>query len=230
MNEPSLSRSWAAFVTELQTHILPIYLQHERTFDAASVHGRMHICRTLLFAEILVRQYAISPYSDHLKADAIRMAIAFHDSGRQANGVDLWEKDSARLCFGYVLTRRAQRPDPKYARYVSRLIVAEGRRDLEKEIVHDADTLDIMRPCCGHGGLAGFRRDELFFQSGRDRHLTHGPELQDQLIQEAWRLIQWTETCKNTLLDTPTPMDALLDVLETQRHEYFLLSNVCHGR
>ena len=51
----SPSQSWSDFTSELRHNILPLYLHHEQTFDRRSVHGRMHICRAVLFAEWMCR-------------------------------------------------------------------------------------------------------------------------------------------------------------------------------
>jgi len=86
--------TWPLFAAELQEEILPLYLSHEQTFDSWSIHGRMHICRCVLFAEFMSRYYyRQTTYTPNV--DWVRYAIAFHDSSRQGNGADLWEHDSA---------------------------------------------------------------------------------------------------------------------------------------
>jgi hypothetical protein len=47
--------TWHAFVGELQERILLAYKQHEATFDPFGVHGRIHICRSVMFAEWMTR-------------------------------------------------------------------------------------------------------------------------------------------------------------------------------
>jgi hypothetical protein len=96
---------------------------------------------------------------------AIRYAISFHDSGRKGNGIDIWESDSAEICRIHLLN---QGHSNEYSKYVSQLIEKRGRWDAHKKIVHDADVLEIMRPCCGHGGRNGFKAKALRFLSNRD--------------------------------------------------------------
>lgn len=225
-DEAAERASWEVFVDELERKILPFYREHEAKFDPHGVHGRMHICRSVMLAEWMARFYrahaAASP--DFF---AVRVATAFHDSGRQANGVDLWEADSARNCLRYVGDALpADRAE--YARDIAALIEKKKRSsDPLKKIVQDADVLEIMRPCCGHGGLAGFRREFLHF-GGRDdrlaRDLSDIGETREALVQEAWRWIQATEMLKAFLADSPTYMRDLLKHLGRERHKFPLLS------
>src|SRR5215213_7975797 len=94
--------SWELFVDELEQKILPFYFQHELNFDRYGVHGRMHICRSVMFAEWMARFYPAHTQTA-INFFAVRVAVAFHDSGRRANGVDLWESDSAANCVRYVV-------------------------------------------------------------------------------------------------------------------------------
>jgi len=221
-------QSWNAFVDELQENILPIYMRHEENFDILGIHGRMHICRAVLFAEYMARFY-----KDRLSIDidfyAIRVATAFHDSGRQGSGLDLWEDDSARNCDEYVLQNPSVSADREYAQYVGNLIKKRGRWDIAKRIVHDADVLEIMRPCCGHGGIDGFRRRALRFAGNRDplaRGLSDSGNIRESLIQEAWRWIQKTESMKRSLFNSSAYMAALLEELDREQQNYPILSTL----
>ena len=71
-------------VLELQQSILPIYREHESKFDHYEVHGRMHICRAVIFTEVMSRTY----HATGVPVDfyGVRTAIAFHDSGREGSG------------------------------------------------------------------------------------------------------------------------------------------------
>ncbi len=86
-------QTWPGFIAELQQSILPIYRAHELTFDWAGVHGRMHISRAVIFGEVMARIY----HAAGIPVDfyGMRVAIAFHDSGREGSGTDRWEKESA---------------------------------------------------------------------------------------------------------------------------------------
>jgi hypothetical protein len=223
------SHGWQAFIDELQANILPIYLNHEMSFDTWGVHGRMHICRSLLFAELMARFYKDCSNAE-IDCRAIRVATAFHDSGREANGVDLWEEASKRLCFEYVERRSLLSENSRYARFVSSLIDKRLEKgNICKSIVRDADVIEIMRPCCGHGGLPGFKRDFLYFLGKDDRHAGLIPEanaVREGLIQEAWNWIKHTEIIKFKLLRSNSYMADLLEILSDERQTYPMLSTL----
>ena len=205
----NLPDTWPAFIAELQQDILPIYLRHEQTFDPWSVHGRLHICRALIFAEFMLRHYH-QQTSLRPDARAVRYAVAFHDSGRQAGGEDYWEGDSANLCRQYLQGRGVED-----AAAIGDLIPKHGQGGwpLEKRIVHDADVLEIMRPCCGHGGRSGFSARYLRFQGERDEPTVRDPDLRAALIEEAWTFIQVSEERKWEWADSARYLQDVLGVL-----------------
>ena len=218
--------SWDPFIDELEQKILPFYRQHELKFDRYGVHGRMHICRSVMLAEWMARFYRAHTQTG-IDFFAVRVAVAFHDSGRRGNGVDLWEADSAANCVRYVVETGGA---SDYADGVGALIEKKKKSaDPLKKIVQDADVLEIMRPCCGHGGLAGFRREFLHFGGPDDtlaREIPGIAEQREALIQETWRWMQSTEPLKFFLTDSPAYMRDLLQHLERQRSQFPLLSDL----
>ena len=218
--------TWELFIDELEQQILPFYRQHELKFDWYGVHGRMHICRSVMLAEWMARFYRARTKTP-IDFFAVRVAVAFHDSGRRANGVDLWELDSAANCVRYV-DEAVGASD--YADYVGALIEKKNKStDPLKKIVQDADVLEIMRPCCGHGGLAGFRREFLHFGGPDDLPARDVPGIAAQreaLVQEAWRWIQATEPLKASLANSPAYLRNLLKHLEKERLNFPLLSDL----
>lgn len=132
-----------------------------------------------------------APFDDEVDLATIFFAVAFHDSGRKADGRDVWEHESARNAYYYM---RELGYSIEYAANVAKIIVkneetnsgrpdnlrvsrtsvevAEGteyrnaaREDpaplpeerplsINEIIVHDADTLEIMRVL--------FLRDQAF--------------------------------------------------------------------
>ena len=192
MSIDKVLRAWDDFVHQLVSDLLPIYLQHETSFDGIGIHGRMHISRAVIFAEWITRYY-IQHFSIPIDFQAVRMATAFHDAGREANGPDYWEKDSSHLCYTYLINNRFA---PDQARFISELILKHGEYGIEKRIVHDADVLEIMRPCCGHGGRMGFKMKKLrYARRGDPYFLTDGGQekLRLELVDQAWRFILQTE-------------------------------------
>lgn len=206
-------KQWQQFVTNLKTDILPIYARHEDEFDYPRIHGRLHICRSLVLAECMA-----SLYSQFLEVDrfAIWYAVAFHDSGRQGNGIDIWEADSAANCSTYLqqkLSIARQR-----AEYISQFIIKkETRVDINEQIAHDADVLEIMR-------LTGRKRFKPFhLQFGRDFPVL--TELRETLIDEAWQLIDITQQIKGRL----SPSSYLEDLIALARAYPLLASNLQLG-
>jgi hypothetical protein len=219
--------TWQTFVNELQQNILPIYLEHESTFDQYQIHGRMHICRAVIFGEVMARCYA--EIGESIDFYAIRSAIAFHDSGRKGNGVDEWEDQSARNCYNYLVNRPVYQNDPIAARKIADRIVHENLF-VSNSLEHDADVLEIMRPVCGHGGWNGFRKDVLRFAGHRDplcRKFQSAGRLRDRLILEAWKFIEGTENEKASFSQAHGYMEALLTYLSQRRSTFELLLVVC---
>ncbi|MGD9899642.1 MAG: hypothetical protein AB7T22_11020 [Calditrichaceae bacterium] len=220
--EETLKTSWPEFLKTLKTDILPLYDAHEKTFDFQMIHGRMHISRALIFSEFMCRYYY---RNTDLTPDAsrVRFAVAFHDSGRRGNGPDFWESDSAQMCIDYL--RANNYADS--AKETGLLIMKHGVGDwgLDKRIVHDADVLEIMRPCCGHMGRKGFRESALRFLGNRDVKSVYNREIRDVLIEEAWQFIQKTEDLKSGLRESEDYMNDVLNTLRAESEKWPLLAD-----
>ena len=216
----NIQATWPEFLIDLHDDILPVYRRHEQTFDPHGTHGRMHICRALVFAEFMLRYYA-SHTSLRPDVEAVRYATAFHDSGRQGNGFDRWERDSAHLCREYLESRMGI----EEARTVGELIVKEGDPrgwSLEKRIAHDADCLEIMRITT----LLGFLKSELYFLGKPDPAEIRNRPVRGALIREAWAFICAADTRKPELFNASDGMAAVLAVLEERKSGYPLLGEI----
>jgi hypothetical protein len=227
-NGDGYQTSWNNFIVELEQKILPVYVQHERDFDPWGVHGRMHICRSVLFSEYMARFYR-ETLSAEVDLYAVRVATAFHDSGRRANGPDRWEKESQGNCLAYIKSSGSWPEHADYPAYVAGLIEKQQTGELAKQIVYDADVIEIMRPCCGHGGIEGFKREFLHFLGSRDvlaRNLPDASRLRESFVEEAWRWIDETERFKPRLFKSLTYMQSLLEKLESERQKYPLLASL----
>jgi hypothetical protein len=175
----------------------------------------MHVCRCVLFAEFMCRYYCRGAMQHPALTD-VRYAVAFHDAGRRQNGPDLWEHDSTTLCSAY-LTQHPRSISRSPAETAA-LIAAKGRpRVLEERIVHDADVLDIMRPCCGHGGRQGFWEEALLFLGEADEAAQVDAQMRSRLIDEAWQFISTTEDRKSALRGSRDYMGDVLNLLAAQR-------------
>jgi len=203
--------NWNNFLKEFTNNILPIYEKHESTFDTYKIHGRLHIARSIIFAEFMARYY--HNLGVDVDCDAIRYAVAFHDAGRQGSGVDIWEKDSSKMCFLYL----SNKYNADYCKYVSNLIVKElDNSDTNKKIVTDADVLEIMRPVCGHGGIFGFNSKFLSF-------LPEEQEIRDNLIKDAWKLINYTEDNQDMFTES-NHLYQILEYLKENKTDYKVLN------
>ena len=224
-----VNNTWGFFKQEFQNNILLLYEEHEKTFDFAGIHGRMHISRALIFAEFMSRFYTEKLNISTIDYTAIRYAISFHDSGRKGNGKDIWEEDSAKNCERYLLNHVAFTDKQEYCAYVGSLIHKHGQWDLNKKIVHDADVLEIMRPCCGHGSINGFQPHALRFLSDRDDLINpdvdseYYERIRKQLINEAWALISYTEQYKTNYI-IGNHIESFLDIIKTEQEKYQLLN------
>ena len=214
--------SWAEFVATFDSAIAPIYQRHELDFDAPGIHGRMHVGRAAIFAEVMARHYHAQTGARPALNDT-RYATAFHDAARRANGPDFWDHESAAMCGEFaarnpgLFSRDAQamagvlaaKPDPGAC--------------LEAQIVHDADVLEIMRPCCGHGGRDGFRETALIFLGECDP-VARGAATRARLIEEAWAFIVATEERKDSLAGSPAYLASLVALLLEGRSAWPLLA------
>lgn len=223
---PTAAASWPAFVAQLEREILPLYAEMERRFDPISLHGRMHVCRAVVFAELMLRFY-VECYGVPVDVEVVRAATAFHDAGRQGSGVDEWERASAELCTA-ALERRGM--EPARALWAGDLVVKRQHApwSIERQIVTDADVLEIMRPlCCG--GIDGFRRERLGFASGREqlpRPVARDEDLREQLVQQAWELICVTDGARTSHLESPEVMRSILDTIARDAQRWSLLAQV----
>lgn len=203
---------WQDFITALEKDILPIYARHEKEFDLMRFHGRFHICRSIIFAEIMA-----SLYSSFMEIDkfAIRYAVAFHDSGREGNGVDIWESVSAENCFNYL--RQTLAVDEAYAKYVAQLIVKQKTPlDINQQITNDADTLEIMRL----KNLVGFNPSYWHF----GQNIPELISLRETLIDEAWQLINSTEKINGKL-----PQNTYLQSIIRLAKAYPFMASILQG-
>ncbi len=220
-----------SFLPELEEHILPIYATHEMHFDPTSLHGRMHICRALLYAEWMGQIYL--SHGLHPDMYAVRVAVAFHDSGRQNNGTDYWEHDSATLCRQYLLNNSPYnsiyQQQPEQAAWIAALIPKEGSPSLEKQILHDADVLEYLRLFSSCNWRTDFKPDRLFFLNSKDAwapERLNTASIRDGLIREAWDFITLTDDLHSFFSKSPKYFEAMLDLLEHHKVDFPLLSQL----
>lgn len=209
---------WNDFTVEFSKNILPLYEKHEKTFDSYGIHSRLHISRSIVFSEFMSRFFK-NELNYNIDIDIIRYAVSFHDSGRERNGIDLWEKDSAKNCFNYLIDNDH---DADFSIYTSNLIIKNyGVYDDNKKIVTDADVLEIMRPLCGHGGKQGFNPKYLYFLKENEKY----QDVRKDLIEDAWLLIKYTEDNKQLFNSKSNDhLYILLDIIEKYKNDFKILT------
>lgn len=224
------SSVWNIFVQELQDNILPLYLEREMAgrFDPHQVHGRLHICRSILFSEWMARVYD-RHNAKPLDHYAICMAVAFHDSKRQDGGTDYWEKESAAACQDY-LARNASlktRYNETQSGQVAGWILKQLDGTPNHRVVFDADVLEYMRLL---DNCAEFRRSHFLFLGLRDplrRDIQEPDVVREAIIAEAWNWIDLTKhELRRSLFHSHTYMQDVLSFLEAHRHQFPLLAEV----
>jgi hypothetical protein len=130
--------------------IVEYYVQNQNKFDSHGIHGCLHISRSLIICRLISKELSRKGIVTNI--DNISYAVAFHDSGRQANGVDLWENLSSSNCYNYLI----KKGNPN-AKNISSLIlkndsaVRSKSNDYDFLCLYDTDVLEILRPSTGVG-------------------------------------------------------------------------------
>lgn len=175
------------------TGMLDRYRHHEETFDGdKGVHGMSHACRGFIFANVMAN--IMRGKGAQVDKNAVLCGIAAHDSGREANGDDVYEAQSAqtglqamRAAFGGQpfgdsfeahFTRMIDDPDPKNQ---------QRPMTMEALVMQSADSLDISRTQDFRPELFPFLRDPVTLPDGRI--LPPDAKLREQLARES-RVLQ----------------------------------------
>ncbi len=183
---------------QFQRQDLDTILEHYKTKPDPK-HGRLHIVRSEILAKAMANFYLEA--GEKVDLVAVQFAVALHDNARSGGGPDIWEHESARNAFYYL---KELGYDDQYAKYVASMIVKNDRHqpDLTEKIVHDADTLEILRVLKNKAKdpRDEFRRDQLNFLKpetdtipGEDQETVRN-RIREQLIKDALDLIDLTET------------------------------------
>lgn len=146
----------STFENIFSNHISYYYLENQNKFDSDSIHGCIHISRSLIICRWISQQ--LNKINIQTDIDAISYAVALHDSGRKSNGIDYYENDSSLICHKYLT-----KIDNPNADYISSLIVKNNKNNYNNYdflCLHDTDVLEILRPSTGIG-IQGFNRAYL---------------------------------------------------------------------
>jgi hypothetical protein len=121
-----------------------------RPGDVSTVHGMGHAVRAAIYVKGVAALYkelfpAFATLSDDEISDAT-IAAMFHDSGRQADGVDVFDELSAQNAENYL--RRKGYPEARCKRVgdaIRNKDSSDPNKDLLAVLVHECDCLEYMR-------------------------------------------------------------------------------------
>lgn len=169
---------------------LPRYREHERTFDAGTeFHGRTHATRTFIFAQVLgniLREKHVD-----VNVDALALAAAGHDIGRQKNGDDLDEARSADITAQLVAADHELSAEFSQAFKECITSKMDTARTLEAWLLHCADSLDYGRVGVFDPGRFPFYKESIM-QEGMVMIPTNKERLLTGLAKEANMLATMT--------------------------------------
>lgn len=168
--------------------ILPMYRNHEERFDkGAAVHGMGHAIRAYIYATVMcciLRERGV-----HLDWNAVLTGIAAHDAGREENGNDRYEKQSADIAVKFLTDH--EHPNQAYKDGVADAIIHErGAKTLEAMVLQAADSMDIGRTADFIPKFNPFLRD---WRALPDDVLAPDETLRTALFSEAQALIAETD-------------------------------------
>ena len=153
---------------QFMVNMLDAYRRHEETFDSqTAVHGMGHASRTFIFATVLANIMEASGVS--VDRTALLCGTAGHDAGRQGNGNDIWEEESAGAIVSAM--RSAYGADSlgdAYEAGITAMITDRGNQGetLETMLHKAADSLDIGRTKDFDPNLWPFLREPIAAPGG----------------------------------------------------------------
>ena len=177
--------------------MLDRYRAHEETFDGdRGVHGLSHACRTFIFANVM--SDLMRTRGAPVDKTAVLCAISAHDSGRAANGQDVYERHSAEIALQTMRTAFGTASfGADFETHLTRMIDdpdhgnQERALTLEALVMQSADSLDISRTQDFRPELFPFLRDPVTLPDGRI--LPPDTRVREQLAREAGVLQRLTD-------------------------------------
>ncbi len=113
-------------------------------------HGAMHASRVGLYARLfanLYREFGDVEAQKLTEEDVLLLQIVamFHDSARQNDGNDIWDNNSAELCFNYLKSIGVNEERAKFFSHGISYKDVAGEKNIVQKVIHDADCLDVIR-------------------------------------------------------------------------------------
>ncbi len=123
-------------------------------------HGCMHVCRAAIMIHAIADLYKKYDPSIDITDEDIALAqylTLFHDSARQADGVDVWDDESAENARSYLQALQFEESKIHEAIEALKSKDSGAPKGIIGKLIHDADCLDIMRVY----GKNGFKNQYL---------------------------------------------------------------------
>ena len=105
---PSLDAPLAEHAAYLYRHIYGLPFSYHESGNRRYIHSILHASRAAIYIPALANLYrkfgdqeALAIANEDLKL--IQIAALLHDSGREGDGVDMWDQDSGILTYKYLL-------------------------------------------------------------------------------------------------------------------------------
>lgn len=170
--------AYTQFKNNYLSGIMDIIEVQRKAYPKTGLHGYAHIARCLILTHALAKLHKLS-YEDEMKC---LIAIGLHDSAREDDGEDLWEKESGRIAMSFCAKNAF---DFNFQEQVYDLITKKTYVDnlptANFVVCHDADCLDIIR-CFG---IDGFDANHFASFKGSNK-------LREDLIEDTCKLIDST--------------------------------------
>ncbi|MBI5346232.1 MAG: HD domain-containing protein [Chlamydiae bacterium] len=207
------------FINEKIKSLLHLYQKPYPDGSKREYHGIAHATRTALLSIVITEMYKAQGHILSTDPKNIPIAAFLHDSGREGDGVDRWDKQSGKICEDFMASK-LQLP-PNEVEILSKGISEKDKEpanSIEQKIIHDADCIEIIR-CLRYSD--GFNREELWM------HKDNFPKtLIDLFLSEAQSLITLTQipVVKDYLESSQDPFRALLQIMRSAKCFSFLES------
>lgn len=115
--------------------------------NQAPKHGLLHVSRVSLFCAIVSNYF--KAFNPELVAEftqqelrLVQLTALLHDAGREADGHDIWEKESADVVHNFLSSNGFMDQANFYA---SLVVEKDDVRNPHAMVLHDADLMDVMR-------------------------------------------------------------------------------------
>ena len=180
-NQAMMPKNEAERRNFLVNNVLDNYKEIELNERGRATHGRNHIARAYIFANVMCN--ILEEQGIKVDKNAVLCGIAGHDMGREGTGDDYWEKQSADKTVEAM--KNAFGPDSmggEYEQEVKNCIDKHKSNTIEGMLLNAADSLDI-----GRLGPKTFVLDKFAFLHGKNGEVPSkkAQEIRKQLEKEA---------------------------------------------